>query len=112
MITTLSLGPATPFGHIHSFLPSLAQISFLGRQQHAILVGGDNRLKRALRLISDYRLVIEEIKEAKAITSYTRWVDAVQARGGGKSGNERGADVPISSTPAANDAIYQSTATG
>ena len=36
---------ATPFGHIHSFLPSLAQISFLGRQQHAILVGGDNRLK-------------------------------------------------------------------
>jgi hypothetical protein len=31
--------------------------------------------------MSDYRLVIEEIKEAKAITSYTRWVDAVQARG-------------------------------
>jgi hypothetical protein len=53
----------------------------LGRQQHAILVGGDNRLKPALRLMSDYRLVIEEIKEAKAITSYTRWVDAVQARG-------------------------------
>ena len=31
--------------------------------------------------MSDYRLVIEEIKEAKATTSYTRWVDAVQARG-------------------------------
>jgi hypothetical protein len=31
--------------------------------------------------LSDCRLVIEEIKEAKAITSYTRWVDAVQARG-------------------------------
>ena len=44
------------------------------------LVGGNNRLKPALRLISD-RLVIEELKEAKAITSYTRWVDAVQARG-------------------------------
>ena len=33
-----------------------------------------------LRLMSDYRLVIEEIKEAKATTSYTRWVD-LQARG-------------------------------
>ena len=31
--------------------------------------------------MSDYRLVIEEIKEAKAITSYTRWVDAMQVRG-------------------------------
>jgi hypothetical protein len=61
--------------------PSLAQISFLGHRQHAILVGGNNRLKPALRLMSDYRLVIEEIKEAKATTSYTRWVDAVQARG-------------------------------
>jgi plasmid replication initiation protein len=28
-----------------------------------------------------YRLVIEEIKDAKIITSYTRWVDAVQVRG-------------------------------
>jgi len=46
--------------------PSLAQISFLGHRQHAILVGGNNRLKPALRLMSDYRLVIEEIKEAKA----------------------------------------------
>jgi hypothetical protein len=39
---------ATPFGHIHSFLPSLAQISFLGHRQHAILVGGDNRLKTGI----------------------------------------------------------------
>ena len=31
--------------------------------------------------MSDYRLVIEEIKDAKVITSYTRWVDAVQVRG-------------------------------
>jgi hypothetical protein len=31
--------------------------------------------------MSDYRLVIEEINEAKAITSYTLGVDAVQARG-------------------------------
>ena len=28
-----------------------------------------------------YRLVIEEIKDAEVITSYTRWVDAVQVRG-------------------------------
>jgi hypothetical protein len=40
--------------------------------------------------MSDYRLVIEEIKEAKAITSYTRWVDAVQARGGGNPGMSGG----------------------
>jgi hypothetical protein len=86
------------------------QISFLGHRSTPFLAGGNNRLKPALRLISD-RLVIEELKEAKAITSYTRWVDAVQARGVGKSGNER-ALIPISPTHAANDAIYQSTATG
>jgi hypothetical protein len=28
-----------------------------------------------------YRLVIEEIKDAEVITSYTRWVDAVQVKG-------------------------------
>src|SRR5438067_12720276 len=31
--------------------------------------------------MSDYRLVIEEIKDAEVITSYIRWVDAVQVRG-------------------------------
>jgi hypothetical protein len=31
--------------------------------------------------MSDYRLVIKEIKDAKVITSYTRWVDAVEVRG-------------------------------
>jgi hypothetical protein len=82
----------------------------LGHRQHAILVGGDNRLKPALRLMSDYRLVIEEIKEAKAITSYTRWVDAVQARG--VNPEMSGGLIPFSSTHAANDAIYQSSATG
>ena len=38
-------------------------------------------LKPALRLMTYYRLVIEEIKDAEVITSYTRWVDAVQVRG-------------------------------
>ena len=74
------------------------------------LVGGNNRLKPALRLISD-RLVIEELKEAKAITSYTRWVDAVQARGV-ENPEMSGRVIAISPTHAANDAIYQSTATG
>ena len=38
-------------------------------------------LKPALRLMTAYRLMIEEIKDAEVITSYTRWVDAVQVKG-------------------------------
>jgi Initiator Replication protein len=44
-------------------------------------VGGKNLLKPALRLMTSYRLAIEEIKDSQAITCYTRWVDAVQVRG-------------------------------
>jgi plasmid replication initiation protein len=51
-------------------------------QAEPILVGGENLLKPALRLMTYYRLVIEEIKDGQAITSYTRWVDAVEVRGG------------------------------
>jgi plasmid replication initiation protein len=40
-----------------------------------------NRLKPALRLMTNYRLMIEEIQDAEVITSYTRWVEAVQVRG-------------------------------
>jgi plasmid replication initiation protein len=50
-------------------------------QSAPILVGGENLLKPALRLMSDYRLRIEEIKDAEVITSYTRWVETVQVRG-------------------------------
>src|SRR5258707_8254419 len=50
-------------------------------QAEPILVGGKNLLKAALRLMTWYRLVIEEIKGAEVITSYTRGVDAVQVRG-------------------------------
>ena len=50
-------------------------------QSEPILVGGKNLLKPALRLMTSYRLAIEEIKDSQAITSYTRWVDAVQVRG-------------------------------
>ena len=44
-------------------------------------MGGKNLLKPALRLMTWYRLVIEEITDSEVITSYTRWVDAVQVRG-------------------------------
>jgi plasmid replication initiation protein len=40
-----------------------------------------NVLKPALRLMTSYRLAIEEIKDSRGITSYTRWVDAVQLKG-------------------------------
>ena len=53
-------------------------------QSEPIFVGGNNRLKPALRLMSDYRLAIEEVKDAEVITSYTRWVEVVQVRGAEK----------------------------
>lgn len=42
-----------------------------------VLIGGLNQLKTALRLMGTYRLVIEQVEEARAITSYTRWLEAV-----------------------------------
>jgi len=51
-------------------------------QSEPILVGGEKAIKPALRLMTRYRLAIEEIKDSEAITSYTRWVDAVQVKGG------------------------------
>ena len=50
-------------------------------QSEPILAGGQKVLKPALRLAVNYRLVIEEIKDSQVITSYTRWVEAVQVRG-------------------------------
>jgi hypothetical protein len=44
-------------------------------------VGDEKVIKPALRLLTYYRLAIEEIKDSQAITSYTRWVDAVHAKG-------------------------------
>jgi hypothetical protein len=38
-------------------------------------------LKPALRLMTLYRLVIDEIQDGQPVTSYTRWIDAVEARG-------------------------------
>ena len=43
---------------------------------------GDKKvLKPALRLMGRYRLKIEEVIDGRAVTSYTRWVDAVEVRG-------------------------------
>jgi plasmid replication initiation protein len=50
-------------------------------QSEPILVGGENLLKPALQLMSLYRLRIQEIKDSEAITSYTRWLEAVEVRG-------------------------------
>jgi hypothetical protein len=46
-----------------------------------ILVGDQKVLKPALRLMTLYRLKIEEVLDGRAVTSYTRWVDAVEAIG-------------------------------
>ena len=50
-------------------------------QSEPILVGDKKMLKPALRLMVWYRLKIEEVLDGRAVTSYTRWVDAVQVRG-------------------------------
>jgi Initiator Replication protein len=49
-------------------------------QSEPILIGGEN-LKPALRLMSLYRLRIDEIKGAEVVTSYTRWLEYVQTMG-------------------------------
>ena len=50
-------------------------------QSEPILVGGENLLKPALKLMSLYRLRIEEIKGGAAVTSYTRWGESVRVIG-------------------------------
>jgi len=56
----------------------------LGKYQPAesepILVGGARLLKSALRLLTLYRLRIDEIRDGKAVTIYTRWLEAVQVK--------------------------------
>jgi len=46
-----------------------------------ILIGGATALKPALKLMSFYRLRIDEIKEDAVMTSYTRWLEAVIVKG-------------------------------
>jgi hypothetical protein len=50
-------------------------------QSEPILIGGEKLLKPTLRLMSDYRLRIDEVKGAEVVTSYTRWLASVEASG-------------------------------
>ncbi len=54
-----------------------------------IAVGGIAQLKPALRLMMDYRLVIEELNGAEMLTSYTRWLECVQVKEGPEHENLR-----------------------
>jgi hypothetical protein len=50
-------------------------------QSEPILIGGEKLLKPALKLMSFYRVRIDEIKEDAVVTSYTRWLEAVIVKG-------------------------------
>jgi plasmid replication initiation protein len=50
-------------------------------QAEPILVGGHDKLKAALRLMTAFRLKIEQPGEAGVAAIYTRWVESVQVRG-------------------------------
>jgi plasmid replication initiation protein len=47
-----------------------------------IPVGGIAQLKPALRLMTAYRIVIQEVTGADVVTSYTRWLEFVQVKEG------------------------------
>jgi plasmid replication initiation protein len=47
-----------------------------------IPVGGIAQLKPALRLMTAYRLMIQEVTGAEVLTSYTRWLECVQVKEG------------------------------
>jgi plasmid replication initiation protein len=82
------------------FLPTSVQKSYfmLSRSLRAVLdtalqkyrpgrtdpipVGGIDQLKPALRLMTAYRLVIQEVTGAEVVTSYTRWLECVQVKEG------------------------------
>jgi plasmid replication initiation protein len=50
-------------------------------QSEPIFVGGHKVFKPALCLMKLYRLAIDEIQDGQAVTTYTRWIDAVEVRG-------------------------------
>jgi plasmid replication initiation protein len=60
---------------------NIALEKYRAGQSDPILVGDEKLLKPALRLMTDYRLRIEEVKVDKVITSYTRWLECVQVCG-------------------------------
>jgi plasmid replication initiation protein len=60
---------------------NLALSKYRPGRSEPILIGDEKLLKPALKLMSFYRLRIDEIKEAAVVTSYTRWLECVQVRG-------------------------------
>ena len=80
------------------FLPTSVQKSYfmLSRSARAVLdtalrkyrpgrsdlipVGGIAQLKPALQLMTAYRLMIQEVRGAEVVTSYTRWLECVQLK--------------------------------
>jgi plasmid replication initiation protein len=50
-------------------------------QSGPILIGGENLLKPALKLMRSYRLRIDEIKGGEIVAIYTRWLESVQVKG-------------------------------
>jgi hypothetical protein len=45
-------------------------------------IGGIAQLKPALQLMTEYRLVIQDINGAEVLTTYTRWLECVQVKEG------------------------------
>jgi hypothetical protein len=60
---------------------NLALSKYRPGRSEPILIGDEKLLKPALKLMSFYRLRIDEIKEDAVVTSYTRWLDSVQVIG-------------------------------
>jgi hypothetical protein len=60
---------------------NLALSKYRPGRSEPILIGDEKLLKPALKLMSFYRLRIDEHKEDAVVTSYTRWLECVQVRG-------------------------------
>jgi hypothetical protein len=60
---------------------NLALSKYRPDRSEPIFIGGEKLLKPALKLMSFYRLRIDEIKAEAVVTSYTRWLECVQVRG-------------------------------
>jgi hypothetical protein len=54
-----------------------------------VLVGGISLLKPALRLMIDYRLVIQEVEGPEVLTSYTRWIEIQRITNGLSQARQR-----------------------
>jgi hypothetical protein len=83
------LSPAEP-----AVLDAAFQKYRAGRNE-PVLVGGITLLKPALRLMTDYRLTIQEVEGPGVLTSYTRWIESGATQGRRKPGSLRDVQPPI-----------------